>query len=112
VTFPEDLSVDQAYDAACEQDFQIADEAVAAARAIEDGDLEEADACFARLLELNNVMKEAAEIGGLDKWVEYADVLENHTDEAREALEEEREWDAFEAAKEIPEMAERYLGRP
>lgn len=110
MTFPNDLTEDQAYDAACEQDFQIADAAVAAARAIEDGDMEKADGHLAGVLELNEHMKEAAEIGGLDNWIEYADGLKDQAEEARMAIEDGREWDAFEAAVEIPELSKRYLG--
>lgn len=111
VTFPDDLTEDQAHDGACEQDFQIADAAVAAVEAIEEGNIEEADRHLAGVLDLNENMRELAEIGGLDNWVEYSDGLKEHTEKAREAIEEGREWDAFEAAVEIPEMAEEYLGR-
>lgn len=109
MTFPDDLTIDEAYDAAGEMDFQIADASIAAARAIEEGDMEKADAHLQTVLNLNESMKEAAEIGGLDNWIEYADALANHVEETQQALEEGREWDAFEGTKEIPELYKWHL---
>ena len=112
MTFPDDLTVDEAYDAAAEMDFQIADAAMAAARSIEEGNLEEARSHLETVLDLNNSMHEAAEIGDFDDWIEYCNALAEHTEEAQQAIKEDREWDAFEGAIDIPELAKRYLGRP
>jgi hypothetical protein len=112
VTFPDNLTVDEAYDAACEVDFQIADVAVAASKAIEEGDYETADGLLSEVQELNQSMKEAAKTGELDEWVAYSDALSEHVEETRQAIAEDREWDAFEGAVEIPELAEWHLGRP
>jgi len=63
MAYPEDLTEDEAYDAAAEVDFQIADVAVAAARAIEEGNFEKADSKLREIRSMAENMKEAAEIG-------------------------------------------------
>jgi len=109
MTFPDDLTTDQAYDAACEQDSQIADCAVAAAQAMEEGNWKNADHHLSSVLDLNEAMREAAEIGGLDDWIEYADALEERVCEIRQDIEDGKEWDAFEKTVEIPEMPRWFL---
>lgn len=109
MTFPDDLTTDQAYDAACEQDSQIADCAVAAAQAMEESNWEEADHHLSSVLDLNKAMREAAEIGGLDDWTEYAEALEERVYEVRQDIKDGKECDAFEETAEIPEMARWYL---
>jgi DNA polymerase III delta prime subunit len=111
MTFSKDLTADEAYDAAAEMDFQIADCGVAAAKAIEEGDMEKAIEDLQTILELNRSMKEAAEIGEHKEWVEYANALADHVKETLQAIEDGREWDAFGGAKEIPELSKLYLGR-
>jgi len=112
MAYPEDLTEDEAYDAAAEVDFQITDVAVAAARAIEEGNFEKADSKLREIRSMAENMKEAAEIGGLERWIEYADGLSEHVEQTRNAIEEGRGWDAFDNTVEIPELCARYTTRP